>query len=96
MDICTECKEQIKNPICPKCVAKSIEAWLMQNNKELVEVVRSKLNVFDSLNDEINSEIRCIRCNSTIDICMHCSSNEIYNWVKEEDCITAQTFPFKF
>jgi len=97
MDICTECNEQITNPICPKCIASSVEAWLVKNNDNFVGIIKSRLGIFDSTKDDINSELRCIKCNGPIDICMYCSSNEIYDWIKEsKDLISIKSFPFRF
>lgn len=97
MGLCAVCNESITNPICTRCMAKSLEAWLMQNNPGLIDLLKSRLNIFDGLEDEYTADVNCIKCNRPMNICIYCSVDEIYEWLKEiDDPITLQTFPFKF
>ena len=95
MVICNICKEIVTNPICPMCMAKSIKAWLVQNNPKLANVIDSRLSIFDLSDDE--EAVSCIKCGRPVNICMYCSSQEIYDWVKESnDELAVRNFPFKF
>ncbi len=95
MVICNICKEVVTNPICPGCIAKSIKAWLIQNNPELAESINSRLDIFELCDDE--EAVNCIKCGNQVNICMYCSTQEIYDWIKENgDEITIRNFPFKF
>ena len=96
MALCVLCNEPITNPICTKCIARSVEVWLMRNNPELIDIVESRLDLFESY-ENIDNNVKCIICNSTMNVCAYCASQEIYEWIKESnDKITLQTFPFKF
>lgn len=95
MNTCSICDEPITNPICPKCIAKSLRVWLMQNNPDLIEVVDDKLNMFMGLNS-LDSDMHCIKCGGEMSICMYCFTETIYDDIKESnDAITIKTFPFK-
>jgi len=95
MNNCSICDEPITNPICPKCIARSLRIWLMHNNPGLIEIIDAKLNVFMGLNS-LDSDVNCIKCGEEMSICMYCFIESIYADIKESnDVITIKTFPFK-
>jgi len=62
MVICNICKEIVTNPICPMCMAKSIKAWLVQNNPKLAKQIsannikKSRQYDWDKISDKYMAE----------------------------------------
>jgi len=80
-ETCVVCQEAITNPICPDCLHKEIEQWLLDKNKSLVPKLRSYTGIFNSFRHEGTG---CVICGSDMKVCAHCYCSDIYELINEE------------
>ncbi|MBI2128650.1 hypothetical protein HYU07_00275 [Candidatus Woesearchaeota archaeon] len=77
---CILCSEQITQPVCFNCLAKEMACWLDERNKALVPLLISRSNIFKVYN---HKAARCIICGGNMNVCAHCFSREIHEWLSE-------------
>lgn len=71
---CVLCDEQIKNPLCPNCIAKGFKQWIQKFPSPVEKFLRKRTDAFllsyGSLSDD---KIRCISCRrESTPICPDC------------------------
>lgn len=82
---CVECSEVITNPLCPGCLKEGITQWLSETEPE-------KLREFRKLHSglvEVQGDIRCIVCNKKMELCTHCYSTHVRDWLKQTPSLQA-------
>src|SRR3989338_1093805 len=81
--LCLLCEEAITNPICFACIRKGIINWLKENNPDLIN---SFDDISKSLEDytDMGEKTTCILCRRKMQICSHCYTKEIFEWLKKE------------
>jgi hypothetical protein len=89
---CVICQEAITNPICPECLQKEIEQWLVDKNKSLVPKLRSYASVYRAFR---HAGTGCIICGSDMKVCAHCYCKDIYELFSDE-LEDAEDFLFSF
>jgi len=86
---CTLCAETITNPICPDCLTSRVFSWLNEINPKLAQKVR----IFDI---EIEEGTRCLFCSKKMNICAHCVSRDVFDFLAEENKEISKEFAARF
>lgn len=82
MNQCRTCEEAITNPVCPECLERQIQDWLLRRSPENVEV----LNDMTDKHVYVKSgSTKCIFCAKQMDICTYCFTEDVFNWLKTTD-----------
>src|SRR3989338_4690769 len=73
---CMECDDVITNPICSDCLAMEMRSLLEEHDPFLSYQIRG-------FNWE--SGVPCIRCGQLMNVCAYCFSNDIFDFVQEQN-----------
>jgi len=97
-NLCLECNEEIFNPICPPCIAKSMKSWIKnkinKNTKigkvnkyrdtKLIRLYHYINKIIKQQNQFTNNATICICCNrASVYLCPYCFTEAIYNKMKQ-------------
>ncbi|MBI2112644.1 hypothetical protein HYT52_03870 [Candidatus Woesearchaeota archaeon] len=85
---CIECDDIITEPICPECLAHRMQEFVHYFDQKLAEEIES-LVVEDG-------ETSCIFCGKKMNLCAHCFSKEIYQFLQEKNPQAAEEFLGRF
>jgi hypothetical protein len=82
--VCDVCSEAVTNPLCPRCLATEIEAWLTLY-PNLKEEMLPKLNIYlRKLGDRIDTSTACIKCrNENASVCPYCFTEFVLDELKK-------------
>ena len=89
--MCLECKEAVHNPLCPKCLAGEMHAWLEnkpEKIKQLADLEIKKLLLTAKENPELfNVEFQqCLKCSEkTVSLCPYCFVELVYRKIKKHN-----------
>ncbi|MDO8740246.1 MAG: hypothetical protein Q7J54_01585 [Candidatus Woesearchaeota archaeon] len=86
---CILCSEQITQPVCFNCLAKEMACWLDERNKALVPLLIGRASIFKVYK---HKAARCIICKGNMNVCAHCFSMEIHDWLNESYPDIAEEF----
>lgn len=86
---CTLCNDTITNPICPDCLTSRVLNWLNEINPELAH----KIKIFDI---EVEEGTQCLFCHKKMNVCAHCFSRDIFDFLEEQDPALAKEFAARF
>jgi len=86
---CTLCADTITNPICSDCLTSRVLNWLNEINPKLAQQIK----VFDI---EIEEGTQCLFCNKKMNVCAHCVSRDIFEFIVEHDPNLAKEFAARF
>ncbi len=90
---CVICQEAITNPICPDCLHREIEEWLLDKNKSLVPKLRAYTWIYGSYRHTGTS---CVICGGDMSVCAHCFCKDVYDFLSSELGENADDFLFSF
>ena len=86
---CTLCAETITNPICPDCLTSRVFSWLSEINLKLAQEIKT-------FNLSIEEGSSCIFCSQKMNVCAHCFSRDVYEFLAENDLQLAKEFAARF
>jgi len=92
-ETCVVCQEAITNPICPECLQKEIEQWLVDKNKSLVPKLRNYTEIFGSYRHE---GTECVICGNDMKVCAHCYCKDVYELFSDDLGQDADEFLYSF
>jgi len=80
---CLNCGEAIFNPICPECILKQFNQWIMTHPS--LEKVKDNIEEFIFRNRKFsNNSQKCITCHKNSSyLCPYCFTEHIYNLLKK-------------
>lgn len=82
MNQCKQCKEAVTNPVCPECLERQIEDWLLRRRPEIVSELKEKTDKHVFVE---SGKTKCIICDKRMDICSYCYTEDLFHWLKEVD-----------
>jgi hypothetical protein len=93
------CSEAVTNPLCPFCLATSVEAWLTlypNLRKELLPKIRKYLrDIEDKMIDDATG---CVKCNNNqVSVCPYCFTKFVIDQLeklKTHNIILSEFFQF--
>jgi len=76
---CIACQEAITNPICPECLEREIEAWLVEKKPYIVPYLYGLSDNF------MRSWVTmCIICGNRMGVCGHCYTKDILDVLRRK------------
>lgn len=90
---CVICQEAITNPVCPDCLQREIEHWLVDVNPSLVSNLRDYTGIFDAYTQK---GVDCVICGRDMRVCAHCFCKDIYQLFRDKLGQKADDFLFSF
>ena len=78
---CLLCREAITNPVCYSCIEKGILIWLDETDNALVQELKNISKILSS-RLSMQRETKCILCSRKMNICAHCYTRDVFEWLK--------------
>jgi len=81
--LCLECREEIFNPICPRCVSSEIAVWMLSQGKKAKQAIKNEIKNILKGNNE-HDYTKCIVCKGhDTFVCPYCFTERVYNSLKK-------------
>ncbi len=81
---CLECDEAIFNPICPDCLLREIDSWIIKYPKLKRKIVPKLKKYIQSLKKLSKSSTQCIACNKKrASLCTFCFTDFVFKKLKQ-------------
>ena len=98
---CLDCGELITNPICPECIYKAFQDWIVQYPKIAKKVLRKVKNFLRGHKHFYGDSQLCVICgNKKAWSCPYCFTEHIFDLLKEagakEDVLREYLMFFSF
>lgn len=90
---CVICSEAITNPVCPDCLQREVEHWLVDLNPSLIKDLRDYTGIFNSYRHD---GVKCILCGKEMAVCAHCFCKDIHEMFSDKLGRDAEEFLFSF
>lgn len=90
---CVVCDEAITNPICPNCLEKEMQYWILERDPFLADSFRNsgKLET-----ETYNEETTCVICGNNMNMCAHCFCKDVLEWLTEKNTELGREFEKHF
>ena len=85
---CMECDEAITEPICPDCLAKRMRTVIREYDAKLAREIQGCVVE--------EGETICLFCGKRMNLCAHCFSREMYDFILERKPEAAEEFLSRF
>jgi len=74
---CTDCNEEITNPLCPACVYAGVRQWLLERGEtRLAQDTRAVASGMGASGD-----VACVHCGAPMRLCAYCVTKEFFHLV---------------
>jgi hypothetical protein len=71
---CVVCNEAITNPICMHCLEEEMTSWFAVFDSSHIKEMKESSKILPSYGV---TDVNCIRCGNTMDVCPHCYSKDV-------------------
>jgi len=85
---CMECDEVITEPICSGCLSKRMQEFVGESDPELAKEIENLVVP--------EGDSPCLFCGKKMNLCAHCFSREVYQFILEKNAPLAEDFLGKF
>ena len=85
---CIECDDVITEPICPGCLSKRMQQFVEESDPELAKEIENLVVP--------EGNALCLFCGKKMNICAHCFSREVYEFIVEKNSLLAEDFIGRF
>ena len=83
---CTDCEEEITNPLCPSCVHDGVRQWLLEAGEtRLAHDARAISSGLDA-----DGEVTCVHCGVSMRVCAYCVTKEFFHLVARKPALVPE------
>lgn len=87
-NLCRECHEVITQPLCSDCLAQSMRKLVSEYDASLTPWIQGC--------GEEEGQTFCLFCGNSMNLCAHCFSKEVYDFLLEKNPAVAEIFLNRF